>query len=64
VQELGAQPKLAGDSQVPCTLGGKQIYRKTEWSLDDSADVLVAHDNSEAIKAAIAAAKANASVNS
>lgn len=64
VQELGAQPKLAGDSQVPCTLGGKQIYRKTEWDLSGEADVLVAHDNSEAIKAAIANAKANASVNS
>lgn len=63
-QELGAQPKLAGDSQVPCTLRGKQIFRKTEWDLSGEPDVLVAHDNSEAIKAAIANAKANASVNS
>lgn len=62
-QELGAQPKLAGDSQVPCTLGGKQIFRKTEWDLSGEADVLVAHDNSEAIKAAIAAKKVDSSVN-
>lgn len=59
-QAPGAKAKLAGDSQIPCTVGGKQIYRKTEWTMDLSAqDTLIAHDNSEAIKAAIAKKSAN-----
>lgn len=59
-QTPGAKAKLAGDSQIPCTIGGKQIYRKTEWTMDLSLqDVLLAHDNGEAIKAAIAKKSAN-----
>lgn len=63
-QTPGSQPKLAGEGGVPCALGGKQIYRSTEWNTNGEADVLLPHDNSAAIKAANAAKKANASVNS
>jgi len=43
--------KLAGESGVPCTIGGLPIYRKSFYVTDDSTDVLVAHDNTDEIKA-------------
>jgi hypothetical protein len=49
----GYQPKMAGSDSnaVPCLLGGAQIYRTTEFTSDvNASDVLVAHDNIEAIR--------------
>lgn len=43
--------KLAGESGVPCTIGGQVIYRKSFYVTDDSTDSLIAHDNGDAIKA-------------
>lgn len=47
--------KIAGESGVPCTIGGLPIYRKSFYVTDDSTDVLVAHDNTDEIKAKQAA---------
>jgi hypothetical protein len=53
VQEKGMQPKMAGNTGVPCTLKGKQIYHKTEFSFDaDQPDVLLRHDNNHEIAVA------------
>ncbi len=42
----GFQPKLAGEGGVPCTKGGKQIFRSTEYDATGLLeDVLIAHDN-------------------
>lgn len=60
----GYKAKMAGSGEnaLPCLLGGAQIYRRTEFTSNVSAeDVLIAHDNSEAIKAA---AKASAQAES
>jgi hypothetical protein len=44
--------KMAGDSGIVCSVGGKPIYRTTELTEDLSAsDILVAHDNGDAISA-------------
>lgn len=43
--------KLAGNSGVVCTLGGKPIYRRTFYTEDQNVtDVLIAHDNFDEIK--------------
>ena len=44
--------KVAGETGVPCTIEGQAIYRRSYFSFAPEADVLVAHDNSEQIKAA------------
>ena len=45
--------KMAGDTGIICCVDGQPIYRKTFFVADTTAqDVLVAHDNSEAIKEA------------
>ena len=43
--------KVAGETGVPCTVSGQPIYRKSFYVTDDSTDVLIAHDNIDAIKA-------------
>lgn len=44
--------KLAGESSVPCTIGGMPIYRKSEFTSNmDAHDTLIAHDNGAEIKA-------------
>lgn len=43
--------KLAGESKVPCTIGGQPIYRKSFYVTDNSVDELIAHDNTDEIKA-------------
>lgn len=43
--------KLAGETGVPCTIGGQKIYRKSFYVTDNSTDVLIAHDNTDEIKA-------------
>ena len=55
--------KIAGDTGIVCTLGGQPIYRRTKYTLDNSAsDVLIKHDNVEQLRAAYAnSAKANTS---
>lgn len=53
--------KMAGKTDIPCTLDGQAIYRKTYYTDDLSVvDVKIAHNNSEAIKTAYAAQKAKA----
>ncbi len=50
----GYQAKMAGskDNAIACTIGGKQIYRGTEFDATCSKeDTLIAHDNSAAISA-------------
>ena len=45
--------KIAGETGIICALDGQPIYRKTFFVADATAqDVLVAHDNSAAIKEA------------
>lgn len=45
--------KLAGESGIPCTVGGQPIYRKHEFTFNMNAeDVLIEHDNKEAIQLA------------
>lgn len=47
-QGLGFKPKMAGSGEnaQPCTLDGKQIYRKTEFDATGLvADTLIAHNN-------------------
>jgi hypothetical protein len=47
--------KVAGDTGITCMVDDQPIYRKSFYSQDDNAkDVLVAHTNVEAIKAAYA----------
>lgn len=47
--------KIAGDTKITCMVDDKPIYRKAFYSQDvNASDVLVAHTNKEAIKAAFA----------
>ena len=49
--------KIAGDSGVPCTLGGAPIYRTTSYTTDEAAvDTFIKHDNGDAIREAQAEA--------
>lgn len=51
---LGFKPKMAGNDEnsLPCTVGGQQIYRRTEFDPKGVLeDVLIAHDNADAISA-------------
>src|SRR3990172_7650386 len=44
--------KIAGNTEITCMVGDKPIYRKAFYSQNpDAQDVLVAHTNSEVIKA-------------
>lgn len=44
--------KSAGDSGIPCTIGGLPIYRRTSLeSNQDAVSTLLAHDNGDEIKA-------------
>lgn len=48
--------KKAGDVDVICKVGGKSIYREAFYTTNlETTDTLLAHDNSEEIKAAQAA---------
>lgn len=50
---LAQDAKVAGESKVPCTVDGQQIYRTSIYTLDmEAQDVLVAHDNKDVITAA------------
>ena len=45
--------KIAGDTGIVCCQDGQPIYRKTVFTADTNAeDVLVAHDNGDAIREA------------
>lgn len=45
--------KLAGDSGIPCTFDDQPIYRSAFYTTDmEEKDVLIAHNNGEAIKTA------------
>ena len=44
--------KIAGDTKVPCTKEGQPIYRRAFFSFSEEPDTVIAHDNSEEIKAA------------
>jgi hypothetical protein len=56
--------KVAGKTNVVCTFGGNPIYRKTFYTGSEKAeDELLAHDNSEEIKAANAKLKEETSAN-
>lgn len=42
----GFQAKTAGEGGTPCTLGGKQIYRSTQFDATGILeDVIITHDN-------------------
>jgi len=57
----GQQPKIAPETNVVCKVAGNAIYRQTEYTSDENAvDTLLAHDNSDEIKAAQAEIKENA----
>lgn len=50
--------KIAGESNIPCTVGGAPVYRTTEYTEDMTASsTFVEHDNGDAIKAYQAEAK-------
>jgi hypothetical protein len=52
--------KIAGETGIVCTLGGLPIYRRTKFTLNESAsDITIEHDNIEQLKAAYAAAEAS-----
>ena len=63
---LAQDAKVAGESKVPCTIEGEQIYRTSIYTLDmEAVDTLVAHDNKEAItlaQAELAKAKETANL--
>lgn len=51
--------KLAGETGIVCCLDGEPIYRKSFFTEDMSAsDELIAHNNTDAIREAYAAAEA------
>lgn len=51
--------KIAGESNIPCTVGGAPVYRTTEFTEDmNASSTFVEHDNGDAIKAYQAEAKA------
>lgn len=51
--------KIAGETGVPCCVDGQPIYRDTIYTIDPyQEDEFIAHDNTDAIKAAQASAKA------
>jgi hypothetical protein len=53
--------KVAGDSGIVCSINGQPIYRRTLYfASDDAQNVLVAHDNSDAIKEANAGSNSSA----
>jgi hypothetical protein len=53
--------KMAGDSNIACSVAGRPIYRKTFFTEDLSvSDTLIAHDNGDAIKAHYATVQAEA----
>jgi len=50
--DLTKNAKVAGDTEIPCTLNGEQIYRFSSY--DDTGvepDILVQHDNGKEIRA-------------
>ena len=52
-ENLEQDKKIAGDTGIACTLAGRPIYRTSVYKMDaDAIDVLIAHDNSDAIKSA------------
>lgn len=52
-KQPGFQPKLAGTNGIQLTIKGQPIYRGTKFDASCTLeDVLVAHDNADAIKAA------------
>lgn len=53
--------KIAGETGIVCSLNGQPIYRKTMWTLDNSAqDTLVKHDNVEQLRSAYSQANSSA----
>ena len=59
----GQKAKVAGDTGVECKLDGQPIYRQVEFSNDTTApDVLIAHNNTEEIRAVQAVQTAAAQV--
>ena len=45
--------KIAGDTGIVCSVGGKPIYRKTFYTTNmNLTDTLIPHDNGDAIRAA------------
>lgn len=50
--------KIAGLTNIPCTVDGQQIYRDCQYTTDETMeDILIQHDNTDAIKEAVAAMK-------
>ena len=55
-KNLKAYAKIAGDSKIPCVLGGEQIYRFTKYDPSgEKLDTLVQHDNGDSIRQTLAA---------
>lgn len=45
--------KVAGDTEIPCTIDGENIYRFSLYVEDaDAQDILIQHNNSDEIRAA------------
>jgi hypothetical protein len=50
VKDLKSYYKMAGETKIPCTLEGEVIFRFSNYTPDASEqDILIAHDNGEAI---------------
>jgi hypothetical protein len=61
-KNLDQDVKIAGDSGVPCLYGGALIYRTALYTEDVNAtDELLAHDNGDQIRVAMAQRKAEVS---
>lgn len=52
-EDLAQDLKVAGETGITCSFGGSPIYRTQVYKADETAtDVLIAHDNGDAIKLA------------
>lgn len=63
-EKPGFTPKMAGDSGVECKVNGKVIYQSTILDNTGRQDELIAHDNVEEIKKALALKSADQPLNS
>ena len=51
VRDISKYEKIAGDTKIPCTLDGEQIYRFAKYDPSGlKEDTLIQHDNGDAIR--------------
>lgn len=56
VKDISKFEKFAGETGIPCSVDGEQIYRFAKYDPSgEKTDTLVAHDNNESIRRAVSA---------